>query len=75
MSSRNDIAYGLIVFGYIIFELIIFVKSFSDFMSKGIFPVIISYPRIPIDHKSTFSSYEFPLNSYGDTYKGVPQNV
>lgn len=44
-------------------------------MSKGILPVIISYPKIPIDHKSTFSSYELPLNNYGETYNGVPQKV
>lgn len=30
---------------------------------------------MPIDQISIFSSYYRPLSIYGQTYKGVPQNV
>jgi len=74
-AYKKDFAYWLSPFGYSMLDSIILFKSFYDFISNGMLPVNISKPSIPIDHKSTFSSYLFPFKSYGDTYSGVPQNV
>ena len=44
-------------------------------MLKGDEPKCSSKAKIPIAHKSTFSSYFYPVRSYGERYNGVPQKV
>ena len=44
-------------------------------MLKGKEPKNSSKAKIPIAHKSTFSSYFYPWSNSGDKYRGVPQKV
>ena len=58
---------------FIIFTILL--NCYSVFISNGISPINNSYANIPIAHKSTFSSYDWPCNNSGETYNGVPQKV
>ena len=56
-------------------SFIIFTNSSSFVILNGFSPTIISYIITPNDQISIFSSYSFPFKIYGQTYRGVPQNV